>query len=218
MTASRKVIHVIITDSHRVLREGVDQILHDEKDIKVVGHASNCEQTLALVRDLSPDIALLNIAMPEMGGTDIIRAIDRMNHNTKTIIAAAALDDSIIYRALRAGAKGYLPREAGKSDLIRAIRIVYQGELWMDRKIIANFFEKHTDFDFKKRDGNQHRLTEREKEILRCLIAGCTNKEIAKALSISDKTVKSHLNSVFKKFNVTRRIQAIKYAVDRDIL
>ncbi|MBA7708661.1 Transcriptional regulatory protein DegU [subsurface metagenome] len=129
-------------------------------------------------------------------------------------------DEATIFKALKGGAKGYLSKDVSISNLIKAIQAVQKGELWIERKLMARFLEVEAIVDSSS-EGQAGKLkkimTPREKEVLRFLTTGRTNKEIAKALFISEKTVKSHLNSIFRKLNVTRRLQAILYAINRGL-
>ena len=209
-------IRVVIADDHLLLREMLCQILRQEKSIEVVGEAGNGLQTIDVVSDLKPDIVLLDIIMPEMDGLKVLPAIREKSPKTKALMLTVAKDEAMILKALKAGAKGYLSKDVGISDLIKAIQAVHQGELWVERKLMARFFEgeaiagpKGEDQSGKTKDG----LTPREQEVLRLLTKGSTNKELAKALFISEKTVKSHLNSIFRKLKVSRRLQAILYAI-----
>jgi len=130
------------------------------------------------------------------------------------------MDEAMIFKALKAGAKGYLSKDACISDLIRAIHAVHQGELWVERKLTARFLDEEAVADSKAEDPRGRTkvgLSPREEEVLRLLTTGSTNKEIGEALFISEKMVKSHLNSVFKKLDVTRRLQAILYAISRGL-
>ena len=132
----------------------------------------------------------------------------------------ADLDEEMIFKGLRAGAKGYISKSASVSNLIKAIKAVHQGELWVERKLIARFFEGEADASYKadkRKEPMEEQLTTREEEVLRCLTMGWTNKEIAEALFISEKTVKCHLNSIFRKLNVSRRLQAILYALKKGL-
>jgi DNA-binding NarL/FixJ family response regulator len=127
-----------------------------------------------------------------------------------------ALDEAMIFKSLKAGAKGYLSKDSSVSDLTKAIKAVHQGELWIERKLMSTFFNHEAIADSK--GGNPHGrtkegLTPREQEVLHVLATGCTNKEIAQDLFISEKTVKTHLSSIFRKLKVTRRLQAILCAI-----
>jgi len=214
-------IRIVIADDHGLFREMLRITLHREGSIKIVGEAANVRQTIDLISELKPDIVLLNSTMPEMDGIEILPEIRERNQKTKALMLTANKDEATIFKALRGGAKGYLSRDVSISNLIKAIQAVQKGELWIERKLMARFLEVEAILD-SSRKGQAGKLkkviTPREKEVLRLLTTGRTNKEIAKALFISEKTVKSHLNSIFKKLNVTRRLQAILYAINRGLM
>ena len=214
-------IRIVIADDHGLFREMLRITLHREGSIKIVGEAANVRQTIDLISELKPDIVLLNSTMPEMDGIEVLPEIREKNQKTKALMLTANKDEATIFKALRGGAKGYLSRDVSISNLIKAIQAVQKGELWIERKLMARFLEVEAILD-SSRKGQAGKLkkviTPREKEVLRLLTTGRTNKEIAKALFISEKTVKSHLNSIFKKLNVTRRLQAILYAINRGLM
>jgi len=213
-------IRVVIADDHKLLREMLHLALSQEKDIEVVGEAGNGLQTIDIISDLKPDIVLLDIIMPEMNGIKVFPAIREKSPDTKALMLTARNDEAMIFKALKAGAKGYLSKDVSISDLIKAIQAVHKEELWVERKLMARFLDgeaiahpRAEDQPGKTKEG----LTPREKEVLSLLTKGSTNKELAKALFISEKTVKSHLNSIFRKLNVSRRLQAILYAIRRGL-
>ncbi len=213
-------IRVVIADDHMLLREMLCQILRQEKSIEVVGEAGNGLQTIDVISDLKPDVVLLDIIMPEMDGIKVLPAIREKSPKTKALMLTVSKDETMILKALKAGAKGYLSKDVGISDLIKAIQAVHKGELWVERKLMARFFEGEAIADPKGEDQSgktKEGLTAREQEVLCLLTKGSTNKELAKALFISEKTVKSHLNSIFRKLNVSRRLQAILYALRRGL-
>ena len=213
-------IRIVIADDHGLFRELLRITLRREGSIKIVGEAVNIRQTIDLISELKPDIVLLNSTMPEMDGIEVFPEIREKNQNTKTLMLTANKDEATIFKALKGGAKGYLSKDVSISNLVKAIQAVHKGELWVERKLMAKFLEGEAIAD-SRREGQAGKLkkvlTQRESEVLRLLTTGRTNKEIAKALFISEKTVKSHLNSIFKKLNVTRRLQAILYAINRGL-
>ena len=213
-------IRVVIADDHSLFREMLRLTMRREGSVKIVGEAANGRQTIDVISELKPDIVLLNSTMPEMGGIEVLPVIREKNLKTKALMLTANKSETVIFKALKGGAKGYLSKNVSISDLIKAIQAVHKGELWVERKLMAKFFDKEaiTDPKGESRAGRPKMvLTPREKEILSILTTGCTNKEIAKALFISEKTVKSHLNSIFRKLNVTRRLQAILQAINRGL-
>jgi two-component system NarL family response regulator len=213
-------IRIVIADDHRLFREGLRLILHQEKGIKIVGEAVNGPQAISVVHDLKPDVVLLDISMPEMNGIEVLPVIKKESPKTKPLMLTASVDEAKIFKALKAGAKGYMSKDASVPDLIKAIQAVQRGELWVQRRLLSRFFDEEAEAD--PRGNRQHETTEedlspREQEVLRCLVSGCTNKEIAEQLFISEKTVKTHLNNIFRKLRVTRRLHAILYAINRGL-
>jgi DNA-binding NarL/FixJ family response regulator len=213
-------IKVVIADDHRLFREMLRLALHKEKNIKIVGEAASGRQAIDAIKNFKPDIALLEIILPEMEGIEVLPVIREKSPETKVLMLAAHKDEAKIFKALKAGAKGYVSKDASVSDLIKAIQTVHKGELWVERKQMARFFDREAAHNPKREDQTAKRksvLTAREKEVLSLLSTGRTNKEIAKALFISEKTVKSHLNSIFRKLKVSHRLQAILHAINRGL-
>lgn len=213
-------IKVVIADDHTLFREMLRLTMRREGGIKIVGEAANWRQTIDMISDLKPDIVLLDSTMPEMDGIKALPAIREKSLKTKVLMLKTNKNEAVIFKALKGGAKGYLSKDVSISDLIKAIKTVHIGELWVERKLMARFFDREAIAD-SKGEGRAGRpkkvLTPREKEVLCILTTGCANKEIAQALFISEKTVKSHLNSIFKKLNVTRRLQAILQAINQGL-
>jgi NarL family two-component system response regulator LiaR len=213
-------IKVVIADDHALFREMLRLAMRGEGSIKIVGEAANWRQTIDVISGLKPDIVLLDSTMSEMDGIEALPAIREKSPKTKALMMKANKNEAAIFSALKGGAKGYLSKDVSISDLIKAIKAVHIGELWVERRLMARFFDREAIAD-SKGEGRAGRpkkvLTPREKEVLCILTTGCTNKEIAQALFISEKTVKSHLNSIFKKLNVTRRLQAILEAIKQGL-
>ena len=213
-------IRVVIADDHSLFREMLCLVLRREGSIKIVGEAANGQETIDVISDLKPDILLLNGTVSEMDDIEVLPAIREKSLKTKALMITDNKDEAVIFKALKGGAKGYLSKDVSISDLIKAIQAVHKGELWVERKLMARFFEGEAAANSRGegRAGRQTKvLTPREKEVLCILTTGCTNKEIAHALFISEKTVKSHLNSIFRKLDVARRLQAILYAINRGL-
>jgi len=207
-------IKVAIASSHSLIREGLKAILQKAGSVELVGEAVNGPQAFAVVKKSKPSVLLMDISTPEMNGPDDITAIREANSETKVIIISGSMDHVMIFKCLKAGAKGCVSDDVTSEHLLKAIQAVKEGELWVQRKMMASFFEDVERYP--RNDENQtHRtdLTPREREILSSLTTGCTNKEIGEKLFISEKTVKAHVNSIFRKLHVTRRLQAILYAI-----
>ena len=134
------LIGVVIADDHRLFREGLRLILAQEESIKVVGEAANGLQAISVITDLKPDVVLLDIKMPEKNGIEILPTIRKNSPMTKPLMLTGIVDEKTILIALNVGAKGYISKDAGISDLIKAIQVVHRGELWVERKLLSKFF------------------------------------------------------------------------------
>ena len=213
-------IRIVIADGHRLFREGMCLILGQEKGIQIVGEAVNGLQTINVVNELKPDVVLLDITIAKIDGTQVVVPIRQKSPKTKALMLTAALDEAMIFKSLKAGAKGYLSKDSSVSDLTKAIKAVHQGELWIERKLMSRFFDQEAIADSKggnPRGRTEEGLTPRELELLSLLTKGCTNKEIAQDLFISEKTVKTHLSNIFRKLKVTRRLEAILYEISKGL-
>ena len=209
-------IRIVLAEDYRLIREGLRLIIGSRGNIEIVGEATNGLQAIDVISGLKPDVVLLDITMSELDGIQIIPVIKKKSPATKVLMLAASEDEAMIFKALKAGAKGYLSKNTSTSSLIKAIKVVHKDELWVERKVVARFFYENNTADSGK-EGLQENpikdLTPREQDVLRLLIKGFSNKEIANDLFISEKTVKSHLNKVFRKLNVSRRLDAILSAI-----
>ena len=209
-------IRIVIAEDHRLMREGLRLILGSEGNFEIVGEAANGLQAIDVISDLKPDVALVDIIMPELNGIQVLQAIKRKSPGTKVLILMATMDEEMALEAMKAGARGYLYEIGSVLNLIKGVKAVHEGELWIQRKVMTKFFDTDATAGL-GRDDRQRKtrgaLTPREQEVLHLVTKGSTNKEIAQALFISEKTVKSHLNNIFRKFNVRRRIQAVLHAI-----
>lgn len=213
-------ITVVIADDHRLIRDSLHQILSREDSIRIVGEASTGPDTIKVIGELEPDVVLLDHFMPGTNGLDIIRPIIEKSPLIKILLLTLSIDESIIFEALKAGAKGYISKDAGISELVKAVYTVHKGEMWIQRKMVSRFFDLVNSPEacgLVQNRKTEEGLTQRQQEVLLCLAKGYSNKEIAEALFISEKTVKSHLSSVFRKLNVSRRLEAILYAIKRGL-
>ncbi len=213
-------IRIVIATDRQVVREVLAQILDREESTALIGVASHALQAIDMARRLQPDVVLLDMAIPGMDPIDVLLSIKQLSPTTKPFVLPWRTDNNLTWKALEAGARGYLLGEASVPDLIKAIEAVHQGELWVGRSLILEELAERgalADVTGPDQHGAGPALTKRETDILRSLSSGGTNKDIAKALCISEKTVKCHLNSVFRKLQVTRRVQAILYAADRGL-
>ena len=205
---------ILIANTHRLVREGLQMMLGQEASVQIVGDAANGMQMFSAISELKPDIVLLDINMPGMDTGETLSILK--SKGTKPLILTTAADEDVILVALKAGARGYLSESTTAHNLIKAIDSISKGEIWVERKMVNRIVEGELNGDppiKEQRNHSKEQLTPREKEILALLKEGYTNKEIAEKLCISEKTVKSHLNNIFRRFNVSGRLQAIVYAI-----
>jgi len=204
----REPIRLLVVDDHVIVRKGLVALLNTVEGLSVVGEASNGEEAIQAHRTHKPDVTLMDLRLPKIGGADAISKI-RQEHPAARIIVLTTFDgDEDIYRALQAGAKGYLLKGMDAAELTDAIRAVYAGK----SKIPPAVAEK-----LAERMGGPE-LTMRELEVLKRIVAGRSNKEIAGDLHISEATVKTHINSILSKLGVSDRTQAATSALQRGIV
>jgi len=201
-------IKVVLADDHPVAREGLRNVLEQAVDIKVVGVASNGDEALRLVNELSPDVLVLDMEMPGTTGVEVAQQLQSLGSSVRILALSAHDDKEYISGLLASGAAGYLTKGEIPETIIEAVRGVARGEQgWVSRQIAARMAA------WTHEEQTQTPLTERETEVLRLVVEGKTNQEIGHALGISDKTVEKHLDGVFTKLGVTSRVEAAVRAV-----
>lgn len=213
-------IRVFLCDAYTLFREGIKKLLDLEKDIEVVGEASNAAEMLEVLKKAGPDIILMDIGLPKMDGITAASKAKKILPHTNTIILTVYDDEAHIFEAIKAGVMGYLLKDVSFAELTEAIRRVYKGEALLQPVIATKVLKEFAMLDkrkFKEGDKFYNDLTEREKEILRLVALGGTNKEIAQKLGISEKTVKNHTTHIFQTLHVTNRTKAALYALDKGI-
>lgn len=205
-------IKVLIADDHHVVRRGLLFFLKTQKDIEVIGEATNGKEAVKLVAELQPDVVLMDLSMPEMDGVTATKAIREMNDSVKIIILTSYADQDHVIPAIRAGASGYQLKDIEPDQLVETIRGVLKGESKLHPKVTSHVMT-HLTMGAIKKSSNLNRLTKREKEVLNELSKGKSNKEIASSLYITEKTVKTHVSNILSKLQLADRTQAALYAV-----
>jgi DNA-binding NarL/FixJ family response regulator len=200
------VIRIAIADDHAVVRTGLAQLLTSLEDVELVGAAANGEEAVALCARERPDVVLMDLEMPELDGIGATRRIKEAQPQTAVVILTSFSDRERILRALDAGAVGYVLKDAEPEELARAVRAAAQGEAPLDPKAASALLSVRT------QPSAAEALSEREREVLAMVAEGLPNKLIARELSISEKTVKAHLTSIFRRIDVTDRTQAALWA------
>lgn len=212
------MIRVLIADDHPLIRQGIKQILELEKDMTVVAQAGNGDEAVRMAQETKPDIILMDINMPDINGIQAISRLKELDIPSKIIVLTIHEDREYLVKTLQLGADGYILKDADAQMLMEAIRSVYNGQSFIQpsmTKQLVNEFNKVTLQEKNKHEENG--LTEREIEVLKLVAEGMLNKEIAKALYISEKTVKNHISNIFRKLNVSDRTQAAIYAFKHNI-
>ncbi len=205
---SHAVVRTVIADDHPVVRAGIASILADHPDIAVVGQAGTGRELIEVYARERPDVALVDLRMPDTDGVEAIGEIRRRFPDARVVVLTTFDGDEDIYRALRAGAKAYLLKDVPRDELLACVRAVHRGEPCLRPAIAAKLTERL----------NSEPLTGRELDVLRLMAAGQSNKQIAAALYITEGTVKVHASRVFEKLGVCDRTQAVTAALRRGIV
>jgi two-component system, NarL family, response regulator len=204
----RKPIRVLIVDDHPVVRAGLTSLLRKETGLKVVGTAHNGEVGLDLIHRTSIDVVLLDLRMPKIGGIDFLSMLREIANPPAVLILSSYAYEEEIYRALRAGARGYLSKDATRAEIVTAINTVHAGSKYLSGEIAGRLAERES----------RSSLSSRETEILEMVSKGLTNKEIARVLQISQYTVRNHINHISAKLEVGDRTEAVAVALQQGIL
>jgi two-component system, NarL family, response regulator LiaR len=200
-------IRILIVDDHAVVRQGLRMFLGLDRELDVVGEAENGVEAIERARELRPDVVLMDLLMPEMDGIAATEAIRRVLPDTEVIALTSVLEDKLVFDAIRVGAMGYLLKDTHADDLCRAIKSAAAGQVQLSpeaaRRLVGHVVI----------DEDIVQLTPRETEVLQHIARGMANKQIGFALGITEKTVKTHVTSIFSKLGVLSRTEAALYAV-----
>ena len=212
-------IRVLIADDHLMVRKGLSVLIQGVSDFALVGEAEDGQQAIMMCRDLKPDVVLMDIIMPEVGGIEAIRAICAENPSINIIALTSFPDDQLVRQALRAGARGFHYKDVGADELINAIRQAYTGQVVMDPEVLGILMSKTEPV----REGGSRtgrgtvKLTPREKDVLSLLVQGKSTKQMAIFLHIQPSTVKQALSSLYQKLDANNRTDAVSIALREKI-
>jgi two-component system NarL family response regulator len=204
----KECIRILIADDHSVVREGLVSLVKRKSDMTVVGEASNGREAVDLWREHRPDVTLLDLRMPELDGVGAIKEIRELDEDARIVVLTTFDGDEDIYRAIKAGAKGYLLKDSAREALMDCIRRVHAGETCIPPSLAAKLAERVSG----------EALSAREIEVLQRVAAGKSNKEIGAELFISEGTVKTHVKSIFSKLDVVSRTEAVATATRRGLI
>lgn len=212
-------IRVLIADDHAIVREGIRLILALHDDIEVVGEAADGSEAIDKVGKLSPEVVLMDIAMPGLGGLEATLEVTKMRPESKVLVLTQYDDAEYIYRFLKAGAAGYVLKKAVGTELVSAIRAVSQGKSFLDPaivdKVVKGFLEQP---DVAESEILYDSLSDREKQVLKLVAEGHTSRQIADVLSLSIKTVMTHRLNLMEKLAIHNRAELIKYAIRKGLI
>ncbi|MFN8442476.1 MAG: response regulator transcription factor [Caldilineaceae bacterium] len=214
-------IRLVLVDDHQIVRAGLRMLFQAEPDMEIVGEASSGSEAITAVATLRPDVVIMDVAMPGMNGIEATRRIREMSPETAVLALTMHEDEQYFFEMLNAGAAGYIPKRAAPDDLVSAIRVVHQGNVFLYASL-ARFLVK--DVLERPSDGTvweahpADTLTAREHEVLICIAEGRTNHEIAEALVISPKTVERHRENIMTKLNLHNRTELVKYAIAKGMI
>jgi two-component system response regulator NreC len=216
---SLEKIRVLLADDHTILRAGLKMMLNAQPDIEAVGEASDGKQAISEAERLCPDVVIMDITMPECNGIEATRQIKRILPEVRVLVLTMHENEEYLFQTLRAGAAGYMLKEAADTDLISAIRVVSSGRFYLSPSaqsmLVSDYLQRvHTG---EERD-SYSALTEREREILKLVAEGYTNSQIGERLFISPKTVDTHRTHIMDKLNLHSRAELVKYAMRRGLL
>jgi DNA-binding NarL/FixJ family response regulator len=212
-------IRVVIADDHGLMREGVKALLRVTDDIEVIGEAEDGDEAIREVRRLDPDVVLMDVAMPGLGGLEATLAIRKEKPDVKILVLTQYDDREYVSRFLKAGVSGYVLKRAAASELVAAIRAVHRGGLVLDPEIARDVMqEQGKPPSASATEDPYETLTDREKQVLKLVAEGSSNKEIAETLDISVKTAMAHREHLMEKLDVHSRTELIKFALRRGVI
>ncbi len=210
-------IRIVIADDHAILREGIRALLQLQPDMEVVGEASNGTEAIEQVGKLDPDVLLMDIAMPGLGGIEAALELRKQGRRTKILILSQYEDREYVRRLLKAGVSGYVLKKSAGAELANAIRAVHRGGLVLDPEVARTAMEEANPAAPGAADPYDA-LTDREKQVLKLVAEGKSNKEVAEVLGISVKTAMSHREHVMEKLGVHNRTELVRFAIKRGVI
>ena len=211
-------IRLLLVDDHEIVRAGLRMLFIAEPDMDVVGEVGSGEEALQAVRELNPDVVLMDVVMPGLSGIEATRRLKKANPSVEVLALTMHEDEQYFFEMLSAGAAGYVPKRAAPDDLVSAIRVVSQGNAFLYptvAKLLVKDFLERTEAGTTPAT---QELTPRESEVLTYIAEGFTNREIAEALVISIKTVDRHRENIMHKLNLHNRVELVKYAIEKGLI
>ncbi len=209
-------IRVLIVDDHAVVRQGLKAFLRVQDGIEFIGEAENGEEAIERAGELEPDVIMMDLVMPGMGGIETMRKLSELGSEARVIVLTSFAEDDQVIAAVKAGAAGYLLKDVRPDELASAIRTVHEGDALLHPSVAAKLMSKVADSG--SGETKPDALTARELDVLKDIAGGMSNKEIAADLGVAEKTVKTHVSSILRKLELADRTQAALYAVRERIV
>jgi DNA-binding NarL/FixJ family response regulator len=209
--------HILLVDVHAIVRLGLMTLLNDQPDMQVVAEASTAAEAVQAVESVHPDVVLMDIRLPGEGGIEATRQVTSRFPNSKVVMLTSFADDDLIIRAISAGAVGYVLKQVGNEELLRAIRAAAKGQALLDPSTTAKLLSRVREFDRKSEEDAFRDLSDREMDVLVHVARGKTNAEIGHLLNLSEKTVGNYLGTIFEKLHLNNRIELAIYAVEHHL-
>ncbi len=211
---------IIIVDDHRMFRDGLKSILSDKEDFEIIKELASGKELIDFLKEESCDLVITDISMPDMSGIDAAEWISQSKPEIKVIILSMHINEIYILNSVKAGVKGYLPKDAGKEELLHAIKTVIEGEEYYSKEISEILLKSYVNKTKLKARGELQKveLTERELEVVKLVAEGFMNKEISDQLNISIRTVETHKTNIIQKLKLKSSIDIVKYAIKNGII
>jgi DNA-binding NarL/FixJ family response regulator len=209
---------IVLADDHALFRHGMRKIINDVPGMEVIGEANDGIELLEMLRELTPDLVVLDISMPNLRGIEVAREIRSLYPRTKVLILTMHKNKEYLYHAIASGANGYLLKEDSDEELLLAIEMIFKGGTYVTRKLTGTMAQDLTRAISGKYPLSSNSLTRREREVLKFVVKAKTNAEIADILSISTRTVENHRANIMKKLNVKKTAELVRYAVDHELV
>ncbi len=212
------MIKVLIADDHAVVRAGLRALIHDEPELNLVGEATGGVEAVEMTRQLVPDIVLLDISMPDLDGIQVTRQLRQAESPARILILTVHEDEGLLREALKAGASGYILKKAAESELISAVHVVMRGDLFVDPAMMRSLLGGSAQDENALTRAGIEPLTRREVDVLKLIVQGYTNRQIAEELSISTRTVEGHRSNLSDKLGLHTRVELVRYAKEHNLI